>query len=80
MSYFTPTGAVVDKIGSALKEGLDFYGQMQADKATADLARSQAAAAASGGQSSSSGFPVMPIVLLGGVGLAAWLLLRKKRA
>lgn len=77
MSYMTVNGAVLDKIGSALKEGLDYYGKTQADKATAELARAQAAAA--GQPVASDGFPIMTVALLGGAGLLAYMLLSKKK-
>ncbi len=79
MSYRTVDG-LAESIGSALKSGLDYYGQTQADKSAAELARAQAAAGGAAAAPSDSGFPIMPVVLLGAAGLAAWMLFKKKKA
>lgn len=87
MSYMTTDG-VFDKIGSAIKSGVSFYGKSQADAATADLARQQAAAkpvdsgaGASVGGGGLFGMGTMgTIAVVGGVGVLAMMLLKKKKA
>jgi hypothetical protein len=66
-----------DKLVSGLKTGFTVYGQTQQEKALADLARQKAAAQGGGG-----GMPgwVMPVAVVGGLGVLAIVLLKKKKA
>ena len=60
----------IGQIGGAISSGITTYGQ--ASKPPAEI---PGGAPTDGG---GTGFPVMPIVLLGGVGLVAYMLLKKK--
>jgi hypothetical protein len=72
MSYFTETGGVVDKIGEGLSKGAGAYAQYQALKAAASGQTVAPSAPAD------EDFNWTPVLLIGGIGIVAYLLLKKK--
>lgn len=73
MSYFTETGSVIDKVGEGLTKGAAAYAQFNALKAAASGQQP-------GGQMAPAEEPFnwTPILVVGGIGIVAYLLLKKK--